>query len=671
MVRNYVRKTTRAKYPREDLEAALLDVKRGVCNASAASRKYSIPLNTLLERIKGRRGSKSTTLGRGTAISIADEKRLVSGLLQMEKYGFGLSRKEVLEIVGQFVRSNNINTPFKDGTPGEDWFLAFSKRNNLSIKKPQSVEIARKKSCNPFTIETYFKLLESTLEELGLKNVPHRIWNLDESSFCTDPSKIKVVGGKNLPCTRTTSAPGRENISVLLVASAAGDKVPPLIIFRGKNIWDQWQAPGNSGYPNTTYAATTNGWMEVEVFERYFEKCFLTAIGDERPVLLIYDGRSTHLSLKLIETACQSNVTILKLPPHTSHLLQPLDLSVFKPLKTSWDQELVKWQRQHVGARLPKREFSRIIGELWKNLKKEIIQHGFQKGGIYPFCRDVIPETMYDAGSLQRWREHHARSSETKRADYIVGLQNPNTTALIDEACTNPIIFLDNSDIGEQSIAAIDGFVESLYEEVDVDFGAYVTDDICKDVLHGPCLDLELPERDTVLDITKAASSADLTLSNTLTEEQSTSFEELLLKTMKAANNQFKSTDKKRTLAIGAEVITAEEARTRIQQEKQQKETKRKGTEQRRKLPQKKKLKKKLENKKLNCDNSAFIGEKAGCSRDNNNDDNLCAICLCDYRLYFDKKEWIQCVTCMQWICGICNENSQDLQYECPRCEDD
>ncbi|XP_066258180.1 uncharacterized protein [Euwallacea similis] len=188
----------------------------------------------------------------------------------------------------------------------------------------------------------YFTLLENTIKELSIEDKPMRIWNLDEISFCTDPAKTKVVGGKNVPCIRTVSAPGRENIAVLMAASASGDKVPPLIIFKGKNIWDQWQASENSGYPGTTYAATNNGWMEVEVFQNYFPKSFLKTIGTDRPVLLIFDGHSTHLTIRLIEIASQENVTILKLPPHTSHVLQSLDLSIFKPLKTCWDLKLVK-----------------------------------------------------------------------------------------------------------------------------------------------------------------------------------------------------------------------------------------------------------------------------------------------------------------------------------------
>lgn len=59
------------------------------------------------------------------------------------------------------------------------------------------------------------------------------MWNLDETSFCTDLSKIKVVGGKNFQASEG------EEVSVLMVASATGGKIPPLIIFKENNIWDQ------------------------------------------------------------------------------------------------------------------------------------------------------------------------------------------------------------------------------------------------------------------------------------------------------------------------------------------------------------------------------------------------------------------------------------------------
>lgn len=57
----------------------------------------------------------------------------------------------------------------------------------------------------------------------------------------------------------------------------------------------------------------------------------------------------THHCLAIIELVAQVNITILKLPPHTTHLLQPFDIAVFRFIKARCDQKLVKWQRYNIG----------------------------------------------------------------------------------------------------------------------------------------------------------------------------------------------------------------------------------------------------------------------------------------------------------------------------------
>lgn len=416
MVRKYVRKTKRGEsYSKEKLAKAVDDVSSGRINVYQASSIYNIPKTTIVDHLKGRRGQKSSSFGRATALSVETESKLAAYLKTMQKSGFGLSRKEVLNLVGEYVNANNLKTPFKDGVPSEDWFLRFKKSQNLSLRKPQSVEFLRRKSCDPFILGKYFEILSNTLSELGLENKPDQIWNLDESGFSNDPSRTKTVGPKGLPTTRTTSSSGRENTTVLLACSAAGSKAPPLIIYKGKNIWSDWYAPEGCGFPDTVYAASCNGWMETSIFVNYFEKCFLkvAAPSVEKPVLLIYDGHSTHVGLKLIELATANHVTIIKLPPHSSHLLQPLDLSVFKSLKTAWDQFLCKWQRQHPGQKLPRNIFAKTLGEIWLKTDPTIIVNGFRKGGIFPLNRNIIPEENFEPAALNRWKNHNNALAQT------------------------------------------------------------------------------------------------------------------------------------------------------------------------------------------------------------------------------------------------------------------
>ena len=69
----------------------------------------------------------------------------------------------------------------------------------------------------------------------------------------------------------------------------------------------------------------------MQVFYQWFEK-FCSHIT-ERPLLIIYDGHLSHVSISLIEKARQEDITILKLPPHVTDNIQPLDVSCFGPLK--------------------------------------------------------------------------------------------------------------------------------------------------------------------------------------------------------------------------------------------------------------------------------------------------------------------------------------------------
>ena len=44
-------------------------------------------------------------------------------------------------------------------------------------------------------------------------------------------------------------------------------------------------------------------------------------------------------------------IDLLRLPPHTTDRLQPLDVVCFKSLKTRWDKELARWSRENKAKR--------------------------------------------------------------------------------------------------------------------------------------------------------------------------------------------------------------------------------------------------------------------------------------------------------------------------------
>ncbi len=50
--------------------------------------------------------------------------------------------------------------------------------------------------------------------------------------------------------------------------------------------------------------------------------------------MLILHGHGIHVTLEVIEHAKDFRLDMMTLPSHTSHALQPLDVSCFKPFKT-------------------------------------------------------------------------------------------------------------------------------------------------------------------------------------------------------------------------------------------------------------------------------------------------------------------------------------------------
>lgn len=157
-------------------------------------------------------------------------------------------------------------------SPGIDWFIGYKNRHRLSIKNPHAVEFVREKATDQFIVYGYFSLLKKTLHDLKLEDQPSQIWNLDESSFSINPARTKVVGNQGVPCSHIISTPERENTTVCLMANASGEKAPRLIIFKGLNIWDQWQVSDDS-FPGMCYAASKKGWMNPEIFLTTSKDC--------------------------------------------------------------------------------------------------------------------------------------------------------------------------------------------------------------------------------------------------------------------------------------------------------------------------------------------------------------------------------------------------------------
>ena len=88
----------------------------------------------------------------------------------------------------------------------------------------------------------------------------------------------------------------------------------------------------DSGYHIST---SENGWTDNELGRAYFEDHFNRHTKDitkGQYQILIVDGHDSHLTTKAIQYCIDNKIILLCLPPHATHMLQPLDVGCFGPL---------------------------------------------------------------------------------------------------------------------------------------------------------------------------------------------------------------------------------------------------------------------------------------------------------------------------------------------------
>ena len=141
-----------------------------------------------------------------------------------------------------------------------------------------------------------------------------------------------LLGEKTIQVTHGCN---RENTAALAVASADDKVMDLLILFKGKNLQSSWL--GKNTITDTYFAVSGSGWMPATIFHDWFEK-FIKKV-ETRPILLVFDGHMTHLSLATLQLTKAAN-SLVKLPAHCTDVMQPLDISCFKPRKSKYEQLL-------------------------------------------------------------------------------------------------------------------------------------------------------------------------------------------------------------------------------------------------------------------------------------------------------------------------------------------
>ena len=368
------------------MKLAITAVSEGM-SVRRAALEFGVPKSSLQDRISGKVGIDAKS-GPPRYLDDFEEEKLVNFLLGCSRIGYARSKKQVLALVSAIVAEKR-ELDCEEVVVTKGWWSSFQKRHpQLSLRSGEQLSYARAVAEDPEVFKMYYDLLEKTLIENELLNKPHLIFNCDESGFSLEHKPGKLIGEKGTKHLNSITSGDKAQLTVLACVSASGYSMPPMVIFDRKRLKPDHC---NGEIPGSVYGLSSNGWIDSELFEVWFTKHFLTHIPAVRPVLLLLDGHSSHYQLPLIQRAAKENVIIFCLPPHTTHLLQPLDKTCFSPLKGYWNEECQKYISRNPGRVINRFNFSEIFARAWKKaMVPSTISSGFHSTGIYPFSRKAI-----------------------------------------------------------------------------------------------------------------------------------------------------------------------------------------------------------------------------------------------------------------------------------------
>ena len=177
-------------------------------------------------------------------------------------------------------------------------------------------------------------------------------------------------------------------------------------------------------------AVSDNGWTNNELgvaWIKHFDAHTKTRVVGTRR-LLILDGHESHHSLEFQEFCKENNIYTLCMPPHSSHLLQPLNVGCFSPLKRAYSREVESLIRHHINH-ITKLEFLPAFKVAFdRSFTPANICSAFRGAGIVPLQPDTVlskldvqlrtptppaalAETLWEARTPSNVRELEAQST--------------------------------------------------------------------------------------------------------------------------------------------------------------------------------------------------------------------------------------------------------------------
>lgn len=257
-------------------------------------------------------------------------------------------------------------------TASYGWVQKFMKRHELTLRARTSIS---QKLPSDYK-EQVCDFLEF-MRRNRRRHEPVYIMNMDETPLYFDNVPNRTVAQKGVKTVRMLSTGGeKKRCTVTLGISDNGDFLPTMVVFKGKR-------PLRLNHPPSIIVRVQEkGWMDEKLMLEWIELC-VRSYTERRPSILVLDSFRGHITKNVKELLKKHNVVPAVIPGGCTSLLQPLDVSVNKPIKDYSKQLWCDYMEANPMAKTAtKQQMVDWVVEAISHIQKNIVAKSFKVTGI-------------------------------------------------------------------------------------------------------------------------------------------------------------------------------------------------------------------------------------------------------------------------------------------------
>ncbi|KJZ69539.1 hypothetical protein HIM_11081 [Hirsutella minnesotensis 3608] len=359
----------------------------------AAAQALYVPYKRLWSRVQGHQPVQQNG-GLNKLFSPSEEREILCWSHRRITQGHHITSRTLRQHANAILKAKG-----EELTISRTWVKNFIKRNKklFHAKKAASRDAKRKAMQDRVRVEAFFRDWRDFLIRRRIE--PRNVWNFDETGFMIGYlNKGTFVWTFNeIETPILTDSHDTVSITAIEAISASGNFIPSFLILPGVNIPLQWtqNALDRETILTTSLKGYINDIIAIEWIE-HFERHTRPRNPKEIRVLLM-DGCESHFTSEIVHFCKQHSIELFPLPPHLTHLLQPLDVGVFRSYKY-WHQQVLYREVADGATDFKKTDFLFHLQEVRnRTFKKATILSAWQKCGLFPHNPSIVLDELQDA----------------------------------------------------------------------------------------------------------------------------------------------------------------------------------------------------------------------------------------------------------------------------------